>query len=63
MQQKKDFGNKKNFVMQLCQLTHIATAEGKSPKIKLYNFLLHYCSTLHSTTNFCPAEILFNQKL
>lgn len=54
---------KKNFVMQLCQLTHTATAEGKSPKIKFYNFLLHYCSALHSATNVCPAEILFNQKL
>ena len=39
----------KKFVKQLCKFAHTATVEGKSPKAELYNFLLHYRATPHST--------------
>ena len=52
-----------NFVKQQCKLVHTVTDEDKSPKTELYNFLLHYRATPHSTTNVYPAEMLFHRKL
>ena len=52
-----------SFAKVKCKLLHIATSENKDPKTELYNYLLQYHATTHSTTGRSPAELLFNLKL
>ena len=52
-----------SFVKVMCKLLHTAVSENKDPKTELYNYLLHYRATPHSTTGRSPAELLFNCKL
>ena len=40
-----------------------AYAEGRDWRKDLYQFLLNYRATPHSTTGFAPAELLFNRKI
>ena len=40
-----------------------ANSEGKDWKRHLYQFLLNYRATPHSTTGFAPAELLFGRKI
>ena len=56
-------GFAENFVKLMCKLLHTAVTEGKDPKVELYNYLLHYRATPHSTTGMSPAEMLFKRKL
>ena len=43
-------GFAENFVKFLCKMVHTAVAERKDPKIELYNYLLQYQATPHTTT-------------
>ena len=52
-----------SFVKVMCKLLHTAASKNKDPKTELYNYLLHYRVTPHSTTGRYPAELLFNRKL
>ena len=56
-------GFAENFVKLICKMVHTSVVEGKDPKTELYNYLLHYRATPHSTTSVSPAEMLFNRKL
>ena len=56
-------GFAENFVKSICKLIHTSVAENKNPKEELYNFLLQYRATPHSTTDRTPAELLFNRKI
>ena len=47
----------------MCKLLHTAASEDKDPKTELYNYLLHYRATPHSTTGRSPAELLVDHKL
>ena len=51
-----------NFVKLICKLLHTEASESKDSKIKLYNCVLHYRATPHSTTGRSPAELLLNRK-
>ena len=44
-----------SFVKVMCKLLHTAVSENKDPKTELYNYLLHYRATPHSTTGRSPA--------
>ena len=52
-----------SFVKLMCKLLNTAASGNKDPKTELYNYLLHYRGTPHSTTGRSPAELLFNRKL
>ena len=56
-------GFAENFVKQMCKLVHTAVADRKDPKEEIYNFLLQYRATPHSTTEYSPAELLFGRKI
>ena len=56
-------GFAENFVKNICKLVHTAVADKKDPKEELYNFLLQYRATPHSTTERTPAELLFGRKI
>lgn len=52
-----------NFMRNLNKTLRIATIEGKPWKIALYNFLLNYRISTHSTTGVSPAEALFQRQV
>ena len=47
----------------MCKLVHTCIAEGKDPKEELYNYLLQYRATPHSTTGISPEGLLFGGKV
>ena len=49
-----------NFNKCLNKTIRVATIERKNWKEELYNFLLNYRATLHTTTGRTPSELLFN---
>ena len=49
-----------NFNKSLKKAISVATIERKNWKEELYNFLLNYRATLHTTTGRTPSELLFN---
>jgi UTP:GlnB (protein PII) uridylyltransferase len=52
-----------NFNKCLNKTIRVATIERKNWKEELYNFLLNYRATPHTTTGRTPSELLFkNQK-
>ena len=51
-----------SFMKPLTKAIRSAHVEGKTWRKHLYKFLLNYRMTLHSTTGFAPAELLFNRK-
>ena len=51
------------FMKPLTKAIRSAHVEGKTWRKHLYKFLLNYRTTLHSTTGFAPAELLFNRKV
>jgi transposase InsO family protein len=51
------------FMKPLTKAIRSANVEGKSWKKYLYQFLLNYRTTPHTTTGFPPAELLFNRKI
>ena len=52
-----------NFIKPLTKAIRLAHAERKTWKKHLYKFLLNYRTTPHCTTEFAPAELLFNRKV
>ena len=52
-----------NFIKSLCKIIHAAVAEGKNTRSELYNYLLQYRATPHTTTGKSPAEMIFNRKI
>ena len=52
-----------NFMKPLTKAIRLAHAEEKTLKKHLYKFLLNYRTTPHCTTEFAPAELLFNRKV
>ena len=52
-----------NFMKPLTKAIRSANSEGKNWKQHLYQFLLNYRATPHSTTGFAPAELLFGRKI
>ena len=56
-------GFAENFVKTVCKLLHTSVAENKDPKAQLYDFLMQYRATPHSTTKISPTEMLFNRKI
>lgn len=52
-----------SFMKPLTKAIRSAHVEGKMWKKHLYKFLLNYRTTPHSTTEFAPAELLFNRKV
>ena len=48
------------FMKPLTKAIRSAHVEGKTWRKHLYKFLLNYRTTPHSTTEFAPAELLFN---
>ena len=56
-------GFAESFVKFLCKLLHTASVEGKDPRAELYNYLLHYRATPHTTTEKSLAEMLFGRRL
>ena len=56
-------GFAENLVKMLCKMIHTAIAERKDPQVELYNYLLQYRSTPHTTTGKPPSELLFNRRL
>ena len=47
----------------LCKAVHTARIERRDWRHGLYQFLLYYRCTPHSTTGVSPAELLFNRQL
>ena len=56
-------GFAESFVKFLCKLLHTASVEGKDLHAELYEYLLHYRATPHTTTEKSPAEMLFGRRL
>ena len=56
-------GFAENFVKQMCKMVHTSVVEGKDPKQELYNYLLQYRATPHTSTGLSPAEMLFGRKI
>ena len=52
-----------NFMKPLTKAVRSAHAEGRNWKSFLYQFLLNYRATPHSTTGIAPAQLLFNRKI
>ena len=52
-----------SFMRPLTKAIRSANVEGKLWKKHLYEFLLNYRTTPHTTTGFSPAELLFNRKV
>ena len=50
-----------NFNKNLKKTIRAATVEGKNWHVELYNFLLQYRATPHTTTGCPPATLLFNR--
>jgi hypothetical protein len=50
-----------NFNKCLNKTIRIATIERKNWKEELYNFLLNYRATPHTTTGRTPSELLFSR--
>jgi len=51
----------KNVNKSLNKAIHVATIERKNWKEELYNFLLNYRATPHTTTGRTPSELLFSR--
>ena len=51
------------FMKPLTKAIRSAHVEDKTLRKHLYNFLLNYRTTPHSTTGFAPAELLFNRNV
>ena len=52
-----------NFMKPLTKAVRSAHDEGRNWKSFLYQFLLNYRATPHSTTGIAPAQLLFNRKI
>ena len=52
-----------NFMKPVTKAIRSSRAEGREWKRDLYQFLLNYRATPHSTTGFAPSELLFNRKI
>ena len=52
-----------NFMKPVTKAIRSARVEGREWKKDLYQFLLNYRATPHSTTGFTPSELLFNRKI
>ena len=52
-----------NFMKPVTKVIWAAHAEGRDWRKDLYQFLLNYRATPHSTTGFAPSELLFNRKI
>ena len=52
-----------NFMKPLMKAIRSANVEGNQWKKYLYQFLLNYRATPHTTTGFAPADLLFNRKI
>ena len=52
-----------SFMKPLTKAVRSAHAEGRDWKAFLYQFLLNYRATPHSTTGIAPAQLLFNRKI
>ena len=52
-----------NFMKPVTKAIRAAHAEGRDWRKDLYQFLLNYRATPHSTTGFAPFELLFNCKI
>ena len=56
-------GLAESFMKPLCKAVRTARIEGRDWRHGLYQFLLNYRCTPHSTTGVSPAELLFNRQL
>ena len=52
-----------NFMKPVTKAIRAAHADGRDCRKDLYQFLLNYRATPHSTTGFAPSELLFNRKI
>ena len=52
-----------NFMKPVTKAIRAAHADGRDWQKDLYQFLLNYRATPHSTTGFAPSELLFNRKI
>ena len=59
----KGNGFAENFVKFLCKMVHTSVIDGKDPKLEIFNYLLQYRATPHTTTGLSPAEMLFGRKI
>ena len=59
----KGNGFAENFVKFLCKMVHTSVIDGKDPKLEIFNYLLQYRATPHTTTGLSPAEMLFGGKI